>query len=228
MTSASSRPAVASGPSRSMSASVPSKWRKATVTRRCSESGAGRAARPATPPECPATRSTSGSTSSKGTKGRRGPPAPDAAGSRRPWRRRRRSDAVRAAVSGLITISPASAVPSMATTVLAPGPVTMNSRCESPTRKKWKRPLWTPTDIRRETRCPSTVRRPTTRKSGACRWPAREARASMGLAGEDKRRASPPNLSSRPPLATAMSSRETKHVPMVGGELLGAHLAVLG
>ncbi len=40
----------------------------------------------------------------------------------------------------------------MDTVVLAPGPVTISSRCDPPTRKKWKRPLWTPTDIRNDTR----------------------------------------------------------------------------
>ena len=59
-----------------------------------------------------------------------------------------------AAVAALMTISPASAVPSISTTALAPGPVTTNSRWDSPTRKKLNRPLWTPTDMRSEMRLP--------------------------------------------------------------------------
>ena len=52
------------------------------------------------------------------------------------------------AVASLTTISPASAVPSMVTVAVAAGPVTTNSLWDSPTRKKWNSPLWTPTDIR--------------------------------------------------------------------------------
>ena len=79
---------------------------------------------------------------------------------------------------GLMTISPASAVPSMVTVVLAAGPVTMSSRWEAPTRKKWNRPLWTPTDIRRDTFCPRTVNLPTTRRARRMSTAARQARAS--------------------------------------------------
>ena len=40
-----------------------------------------------------------------------------------------------AAVAGLITISPAFAAPSIVTTCVAAGPVTISSRCDPPTRK---------------------------------------------------------------------------------------------
>ena len=54
-------------------------------------------------------------------------------------------------MSWLTRISHAVAVPSISTVRLAAGPVTISSRCESPTRKKWKDPLCTPEDIRRTT-----------------------------------------------------------------------------
>ncbi len=80
-------------------------------------------------------------------------------------------------MASLITISPASAAASIATTELAPDPVTRNSRWDSPTRKKLNMPLWTPTDMRSDTFCPSTVSRPTTRSARRIAMAALHARA---------------------------------------------------
>ena len=43
---------------------------------------------------------------------------------------------------------------------VAAGPVTTSSRWEPPTKKKWKRPLFTPIDIRKRTCMPGTSMRP--------------------------------------------------------------------
>ena len=59
-------------------------------------------------------------------------------------------------MASLTRISPASAVASIITVMVAAGPVTISSRCDPPTRKKSNFPLWTPTDIRSTTRCSST------------------------------------------------------------------------
>ena len=64
-------------------------------------------------------------------------------------------------VAGLSTISPAVAVPSISTTRVDPGPVTISSRWELPTRKKSNEPLCTPTDMRRLTRPPGVTSLPT-------------------------------------------------------------------
>ena len=48
------------------------------------------------------------------------------------------------AVSALSRISPASDAASISTVRVAAGPVTRSSRCDSPTRKNWKRPVWRP------------------------------------------------------------------------------------
>jgi hypothetical protein len=103
-----------------------------------------------------------------------------------------------AAVSRLTRISPAVAVDSMSTVRLAAGPVTMNSRCDSPTRKKWKVPLFTPTDIRRTTLPAVVSRRPTLRSVARIPWAAVAALAACPTPENQTRRASPPNFKRLP------------------------------
>ena len=160
-TSRSSSPASTSGPSRSISASVPSKWMNPTATCRCSGS---------VTPASSESRVASGTlriSSSSGTSGRTAivPGASPAGAPRKntpsPFASPREEAGSSAAAIGLITISPASAVPSIDTTSVAAGPVTMSSRCESPTRNRSNAPACMPTDIRRLTRPPGVWIRPT-------------------------------------------------------------------
>ena len=129
---------------------------------------------PGCPRGCPRRRSigSKGTNESTGTPGARRSRKPGPLAS--PTTPGRRA----AAVTGLTRISPASAVPSMVTVVLAAGPVTMSSRWDPPTRKKLNSPEWTPTDIRRETFCPRTVSLPTVRRARRISTAARHPRAS--------------------------------------------------
>ena len=68
-------------------------------------------------------------------------------------------------VAGLTTISPALAAPSISTTPVAAGPVSTNSRCESPTRQISTGPLWTPIEVRSVTD-PADVCDPAERRAG--------------------------------------------------------------
>ena len=72
----------------------------------------------------------------RATAGRRAPQEPALA----LRRRRRKTPGTFEIVPGLMTISPATAVPSISTTRVEPGPVTTSSRCDVPTRKKSKEP----------------------------------------------------------------------------------------
>ena len=68
-----------------------------------------------------------------------------------------------ATVGALSMICPADAAPSAATTWEAPGPVTISSWWDSPTRNRFSGPVWIPTDIRRFTFAPGSSIRPTVR-----------------------------------------------------------------
>ncbi len=70
---------------------------------------------------------------------RRGRQARHAAAGRAPSPRRACPARAACAVSALSRISPASEAASISTVRLAAGPVTRSSRCDSPTRKNWKR-----------------------------------------------------------------------------------------
>ncbi len=99
-----------------------------------------------------------------------------------------------AAVSRLTRISPAVAVDSISTVRLAAGPVTMSSRCDSPTRKKWKEPVFTPTDIRRSTLPAVVSSRPTLRSVARIPWAAVAALWACPEPENQSRSASPPNF----------------------------------
>ena len=133
-TSSSSWSAASAGPDPRISSSVPSKWMNATVTRRCSGSWCRaveqrRGGRAGSPAGCPCPGSTALERHERGRQVRR---APAGAGSRTPSLHRPGPAGGPAAVAGLITICPASAVPSIVTVVLAAGPVTISSRWEPP------------------------------------------------------------------------------------------------
>ena len=74
-----------------------------------------------------------------------------------PWAAPSREDRSDAAVPGPTTISPASAADSAATVALVAGPATMSSRCEFPTRNRWKTPDSTPIDMRKLRRKPGNL-----------------------------------------------------------------------
>ena len=180
-TSSSSCSAASAGPDPRISSSVPSKWMNATVTRRCSGSWCRAVSAERRPTGIPWRMSvprgmlSNGTNASEGTSGARRRRKPDPFAP--PTWPGRRADAV----TGLITICPASAVPSISTVVLAAGPVTISSRCDPPTRKKWKSPEWTPTDIRSDTFWPRTTSRPTVRSARRISTAARQPRTSCAL-----------------------------------------------
>ena len=100
----------------------------------------------------------------------------------------------RAAVAGLIATSPAAAMDSIRAVVVAPGPAMTSSWWRSPARKKWKVPLWIPTDMRSRT-APAEVRsRPMRRIVRCMPIAARHARAAWSSPSKRSRTASPPHL----------------------------------
>ena len=127
-----------------------------------------------------------------------------------------------------MTISPASAVPSMVTVVLAAGPVTMSSRWEAPTRKKWNRPLWTPTDIRRDTFCPRTVK-PSDHPQVAPHVDGGPTGPGLvGLAREQEQQGVAAELEEASPVGHGDVQQGHEAGPDGGCQLFGAHLPVLG
>ncbi len=151
-----------------------------------------------------------------------------AAGGRALWRTDHAAGGRAEAVASLTTISPASAVPSMVTVVVAAGPVTMSSRWDSPTRKKWNRPLWTPTDIRSCTFWPRTVSRPTVRSARRISTAARQARACVCLSGEVEQLGVAAELEEPPPVGHGDVEERDEAGADGGGELLGPDLPVFG
>ena len=110
------------------------------------------------------------------------------------------------AVDGLMRIWEAVAVASIDTVSLAPGPEMMNSRCELPTRKNWKRPLWMPIDILRRTSPAEVWMPPIWWSSRRIPVAARTARTGCASPEKNRSRASPPNFSRPPPSAYASDS----------------------
>ena len=95
---------------------------------------------------------------------------------------------------------------------LAAGPLTSSSRwcAGSPTKKKWKVPLWTPTDIRSVTRPALVSSRPISRILARIRCAARQARAAWSGPSKSSSTASPPHLTRPAPSSYATASREAK------------------
>ena len=118
----------------------------------------------------------------------------------------------RPARRSLMPISPASAIASIVTVSVAPGPAIRSSRCTLPAVKKSSVPVVIPMDIRSVTVPPETRSRPT-RSIVLCISQA--ARAARGAcSGPSKRRsnASPPHLS-RPAPQSYASSRSAVKTP---------------
>ena len=117
------------------------------------------------------------------------------------------------AVERLTRISPASAVFSINTVWLAAGPVTISSRWEEPTRKRWKTPLLTPTDIRSVTRPAEVSIRPIERSSLRIPNAARVARTAWSSSAKKSMSASPPNFTRLPPFSYATTRSRAKTDP---------------
>ena len=103
------------------------------------------------------------------------------------------------AVAVLMTISPAVAVPSAATVLVAAGPATISSRCDPPTMNMWKVPRWTPMEIRRTTRPADVSSRPASRSLARMPTAAWAARVAWSSPLNSRSSASPPNLRRLPP-----------------------------
>jgi hypothetical protein len=132
-----------------------------------------------------------------------------------PFRAPSRRGSIRAAVSSLTRISPASAAASMATVVEADGPAISSSRWESPTRKSRNAAEWTPTDIRSWTVPAELDTRPISRRRARIRSAARQALLAWSGPLKNSRSASPPNFSRLPPASYADPSRSSKSPPMM-------------
>ena len=104
----------------------------------------------------------------------------------------------------------------------------MSSRCDSPTRKKWKVPLFTPTDIRRTTLPAVVSRRPTLRNVARIPWAAVAARGGVPGPGEPEQERVAPELQQAAVLAVGDGEQLGEDGAEHLGDLLGAHLAVAG
>jgi hypothetical protein len=96
--------------------------------------------------------------------------------------------------------------------MLAAGPLISSSRWifGSPTRKKSKSPLCTPTDMRRVTLPEVVGNRPMTRSVARIRWEARAARSAWSGPWNSSRIASPPHLTRSAPSSRASVSNPAK------------------
>ena len=210
-THSSSAPASAAGPSWASSASVPENCTNATAICRCSGSPAdvcrcariGGGIREARSIPADGTRGTGARSASRGspTSSRRSPSDPPT-----------RAGASRAAVCGVSPISPAAVRASTSAVALAAGPLTTSSRwiAGSPTRKKWKVPLWIPTDIRSVTSPLGVLTRPIRRSRARIRCAARAARTACSSPWNSSRTASPPHFTRLAASRYATWSRSAK------------------
>ncbi|CAA9517407.1 MAG: hypothetical protein AVDCRST_MAG13-3165 [uncultured Solirubrobacteraceae bacterium] len=213
--SCSSASTAASGPSRSMSASVSRHWTNAVVTCRCS----GGLAAPSTWARTSVDRQAATSSSRGSRRGRRrGRSSLGGAASRRrpgPLTGPTHASGRSAAAAGLTTISPASATFSMSVGRVAPGPARSCSRWEPPTRRTCTSPVCRPWDIRRVT-LPAEVRsRPILRRASRMSTAAPQPRARWSGPSKSSSSASPASLRRLPPLRCATASSPPKAVPMV-------------
>ncbi len=129
---------------------------------------------------------------------------------------------------GSARISPAVAVDSISTVRLAAGPVTISSRCDSPTRKKWKEPLFTPTDIRRTTLPAVVSRRPTLRSVGPHPMGGGGGPGGMPGSREPEQEGVAPELQEAAVLPVGDGEQLREDGAEDLGDLLGTHLAVAG
>ena len=213
-TSSSRASARALGPSWARRSSDPAYCTNATVIARCSAS-------PAPPSRWARTGGDSGlgrldARVRRRARDRRPGSRPRGAAPGAADRASRGSPSVRAgssaAVAALSPICPAAEAASSRAVTLTPGPLTTSSRWRagSPTRKKSKSPLWTPTDIRSTTAPDDVGIRPTRRSVDRIRWEARAARGACPSPWKSRSTASPPHLTRSAPSATASASSAAK------------------
>ncbi len=123
---------------------------------------------------------------------------------------------------------PATAAPSMSVSVLTSEPERSSSRCDSPTRKAWNEPVWTPADMRNTTRPALVSSRPTSARRFCIPSAEPAARFRVARSGEEQQERVTAELQQ----SAAGSVRDLEERLEAGADrvrdLFGADLAVTG